>query len=88
MPGHRIFRYMGNIVNNIKDRYFGVPLYFLWAPETTSEPVIGPCDTGHQVFLFWQLSIDMNIQCHLADVNLYVTLHVYQACIADVTILV
>ena len=25
-------------------------------------------------FLFWQLSIDMNIQCHLADVNLYVTL--------------
>ena len=24
-------------------------------------------------FLFWQLSIDMNIWCHLADVNLYVT---------------
>ena len=25
-------------------------------------------------FLFWQLSIDMNIQCHLGHVNLYVTL--------------
>ena len=29
---------------------------------------------GSAGFLVWQLSIDMDIQCHLADVNPYVTL--------------